>query len=60
MADITMCKNQECPLHENCKRFNAKPYRFQSYGDFKPDLTAEPKCDFYWSMKNKKQETDEK
>ena len=35
MADITMCKREDCPLSAFCYRFNAHPNEsYQSYSNF--------------------------
>lgn len=46
MPDISMCANQTCPKKESCYRFTAKPCKYQTYADFKPD--EEGKCEYYW------------
>jgi hypothetical protein len=47
MADITMCRNHDCPKANQCRRFCAlpNPYR-QSYSEFKPN--AEGVCIYFW------------
>lgn len=48
MADIAMCKDDECPSKSNCYRFLAKPAEMlQTIGEFgrKP---GESKCSYYW------------
>ena len=45
MADISMCKNTECPKHLQCYRFTApESLHWQSYADFKWD----DGCDHFW------------
>lgn len=52
MTDISKCKNEECPLKENCWRFKApRNLMYQSYADFEPD--KEGKCDAYWPIDKK-------
>lgn len=35
MPDISMCKNEDCPLKESCYRYMATPnIPYQSYGKF--------------------------
>jgi len=34
MPDISMCRNKECPLKEQCYRFKATPNDYQYYSDF--------------------------
>lgn len=49
MPDISLCVNDNCPLRQDCLRFNADPDSlWQSYGDFEPD--DEGNCDFYIKM----------
>lgn len=51
MPDISMCKNEECPLSNSCYRFLAIPDEYmQSYINFKPKIDPildEVECDFY-------------
>lgn len=47
MSDITMCKNDTCPLKNTCYRFIATPSEYlQSYADFKYD--EKTGCDYYY------------
>jgi hypothetical protein len=49
MPDIAMCENKECPLCDNCWRFNAPPDRVaQEYKDFQPD--DDGNCEHYLPM----------
>jgi hypothetical protein len=49
MPDISMCKNVNCPLKENCVRFLADPNpHWQAYGDFQPN--EEGRCDYYYPV----------
>jgi hypothetical protein len=51
MPDITMCKNEECPLKDKCYRHEAKPSTMQSYFmDIKPNEKGE--CKYYWKLTN--------
>lgn len=58
MADITMCKDWDCPNQDNCWRLWAPPdLHKQAYQDFKFDYeayeTSDNKnhgCDFYIAM----------
>lgn len=53
--DISMCKNNTCPLRMTCYRFIAKPSEFmQSYGYFEwiENLNNVPICDAYWEIEN--------
>lgn len=47
MADITMCKNDKCPVKNNCLRFTAIPtMEWQAYDTFFYDYKKK-KCDFF-------------
>ena len=48
MADITMCKGLECPVKEDCYRFNAKADEYQYYFLEPPYDKEKKKCDYYW------------
>ena len=55
MADITMCKNWDCPMQDNCWRLLAPPNLMrQSYCDFKFDdadfESGGVGCDSYIAM----------
>ena len=53
MPDISMCINSDCPSHNDCYRFKAKPSEFwQSYDSYKP-LEGESKCDKFVEINNK-------
>ncbi len=55
MADITMCKNEKCPLKYNCQRYKAAPNEYrQSYSEFKPKLNSVNKivCSYFWEDGN--------
>jgi hypothetical protein len=47
MPDISMCKNEDCPVKNNCYRFLAKPSFLQSYGLF----IYNNGCESFWNMK---------
>jgi len=49
MPDITMCKNDQCPLKDKCYRFTAKPSMRQSYIE-NPSRYVHGKfeCDLFW------------
>ena len=34
MPDISLCKNESCPLKDNCYRYTATPGEYQSYAEF--------------------------
>lgn len=57
MPDISMCKNEECPLREKCYRFLAEPDPYwQTYADFKYEIKdGEVHCDYFWDNKEYKQ-----
>lgn len=62
MPDISMCKNDNCPLKEKCYRYTAEPspYR-QSYGLF--PQPKDGKCEYFWDnewYEKLKQQRDEK
>ena len=43
---MSMCKNKDCKLKEDCYRFRAIPNQYrQSYANFKPDEEGE--CDHF-------------
>ena len=49
MPDISLCRNTNCPLRNNCYRFTAKPDEFrQAYGSFTYDYETKS-CDHYWA-----------
>lgn len=55
MADITMCKGNECSLKESCKRFLLIPNSYyQSYFSEIPYNKEKEKCDEYWEIINDK------
>ena len=51
MPDITMCKNDDCPLSYSCWRFNCPPSQYvQSYQKFEPQIDEvldEVECNYY-------------
>lgn len=51
MADITMCKDDKCPMKEKCYRFNAKPFRLQPYFALSPRNGLS--CDYFLDMSKK-------
>ena len=48
MADITMCEGLDCPVKEDCYRFNAKADEYQCYFLEPPYDKEKKKCDYYW------------
>lgn len=46
MADITKCRDEECPMKTNCKRYTAPADIFQSY--FADSPREGNKCEMYW------------
>jgi len=57
MADISKCKNLQCPLKENCYRYTVPANEFwQTYADFqytkKEDGTVV--CDYFWDNEQTK------
>jgi hypothetical protein len=60
MPDITLCKGKNCPLKETCHRYLAKPFEFRQSYFMEPPfqiVEGEPKCDYYWEINNKKNES---
>ena len=55
MADITMCKNEECLLKEQCYRYKVTPDGHQSYFEEPKKLPKDEdgKCIFFWKIKAK-------
>lgn len=49
MADISMCRNNLCPLKDKCYRYNARPSEWQSYGSYYPIMG---KCHYFWPMED--------
>ncbi len=50
MPDISMCKNKNCELKENCYRYRAIPSEYmQSYAEF--ENTKEKECEYYQPLK---------
>ena len=53
MVDISMCRNEKCPLKDKCYRFLAKPDpRWQSY--LSPPIDGE-KCEHFINIKEYKE-----
>ena len=51
MADITMCEGTNCPLKENCYRFNAESNDlYQSYFTEVPFDKKTNDCEYYWKI----------
>ena len=51
MPDISMCRNETCPLRMTCYRFIAKADPWgQTYSDFQwtEDNEGKVTCDSYW------------
>ena len=51
MADITMCKGENCKMRDSCRRYLAIPDKWQSYGAFE-ELKKGNYCDWYWRWDN--------
>ena len=50
MADITMCKGNDCELKSLCYRYKAEPSKFwQSYFFNSPNKSLE--CEYFWEIK---------
>ncbi len=58
MPDISMCKNEQCPLKKICYRYTAKPSSWQFYGQFEPDEKGE--CKHYLEIEQNEKRTEEK
>lgn len=57
MADISMCKGENCLLKESCYRFLAEPNTIrQTYLSESPYNKETKSCTYYWkvSLKNNK------
>ena len=50
MPDISMCKNEKCPLRLKCFRYMAVPYEYQAYAGFEYDNG----CDYFMEIKENK------
>ncbi len=47
MADITMCKGENCKLKHNCYRFKANPSKYRQSYFLTPPFKGN-KCKYYW------------
>ena len=56
MADITKCRDEDCPLKDTCYRHTAPESCHQSYFTGTPGevVDGEFKCDYYWKTKEEK------
>lgn len=53
MADISMCRDKQCPSRLDCYRFTAKPSQFlQSYASFGRDDGADRCVSFVQATKS--------
>ena len=50
MPDVTMCKNDQCPLKDKCYRFTAEPSMRQYYFTENPSKYVHGKfeCKMFW------------
>jgi hypothetical protein len=63
VADITMCRNHNCPLARMCQRNQATPHPYwQSYAMYMYDLVWDSfdqdhrvECENYWPVKFEKE-----
>jgi len=57
MPDITMCKNDVCPLRERCYRFRALPKQYgQEFWRFEPVLERGVwKCNYFIELGKSKE-----
>lgn len=53
MADISMCKNEECLSRNVCYRYKAEPSTPQWWIRFEPK-EGEEKCENFWPLEDKK------
>lgn len=44
MPDITMCNNAKCKNRQQCYRFTAQAYMYQTYCTFQPE---NGECEFF-------------
>ena len=52
MADITMCRDEDCPKKDTCYRFTAIANEWrQAY--FMKSPRDKDKCNHYWQVKSK-------
>ena len=63
MPDISMCRNESCPLKEGCYRYTATPSFWQSYSSFQykikeneEDTEIIVECKGFWDNKEYKNE----
>ena len=57
MPDISLCKNQHCPLRDKCYRATAIPSEYgQSYATF--NLNADGTCNWFWDNKEYENKND--
>lgn len=56
MQDITKCKATDCKKKENCFRYVASSYRYQSFADFSELCKTDSK--YYWPIVEEKQVND--
>lgn len=62
MKNPKMCKGRNCPLRNDCYRFNREPDKNQEYYKNTPYDENGGKCDFYlplWVIQELKQKNDE-
>jgi hypothetical protein len=50
MADITMCKGEDCPMKNDCYRHRAIPSIRQSYFATPPVDKETGKCKHFWKI----------
>ena len=55
MADISMCKNENCEKKETCYRYKAEPNEnYQMYNEFKYICVDFNRYKWYWKVKGGK------
>ena len=52
MADITKCKDEECPFKSTCYRYTASAGQWQSWFAESPRNTQDNTCQMYWGETN--------
>lgn len=53
MADISMCKYEQCPKKDTCYRYKAEPDHYQSYMEFQNICNEKNNYQWYWEIENK-------
>lgn len=56
MADITMCRGEDCPFKENCYRHKAQMGLIQSFFLTPPYKAVTKACNYFWPVEVKDKE----